>query len=104
MKKDEILLFLQKVDSLFHIKLSDKTVSYYSDYSSKIVYNNGKIVRVLPVDNKPSVDEQGNINPTAKKSSIKITKIEETNHGTITYYSDHSSLLFLIYPFVLNSK
>lgn len=73
------------------IKLSDKTISYYSDYSAKIVYNDGKIVRILPIDNKPSVDEQGNINPTAKKSIIKITKIEETNHGTITYYSDHSA-------------
>lgn len=73
------------------IKLSDKTISYYSDYSAKIVYNDGKIVRVLPIDNKSSVDEQGNINPTAKKSIIKITKIEATNHGTITYYSDHSA-------------
>ena len=71
------------------IVLSDKKISYYSDYSVKITYNNGNIVRVLPVDNKYSVDELGNINQSAKKSSIKVTKKEKTNHGTITYYSDH---------------
>ena len=74
-----------------HISLTDKNIYFYSDYSVKIVYNNGNIVRVLPVDNNYSVDELGNIDNNAKKSSIKIIKKEKTNHGTITYYSDFSA-------------
>ena len=53
--------------------------------------NNSSIARVLAVNDNYPVDEQGNIKSNAKKSNIKIVKVEKTNHGTVTYYSDHSA-------------
>lgn len=55
-----------KIKSLL---LPDKEIVYYSDYTVKITYKNGDIVRVLPADNNYSISDKGSIKSTAKESN-----------------------------------
>ena len=99
--KDEFFKYVSK--NYKDIAFTDRNDTLFPDVETgysfvKIVYNNGNIVRVLPVDNNYSVDELGNIDNTAKKSSIKIIKKESsyfssrTRKDTRSYRSNSTKL------------
>lgn len=84
---DEVILVIRK------IKLNNMEITYYSDKTAKIVYNNGSIYRILPVNNNYGVDENGIVSEQAKKVKLTIKNTITNNHGTQIIYSDGSSEL-----------
>ncbi len=68
-------------------------VTYYSDYSSKLVRSDGTIVRISKLPKgKYGIDENGVINSNSKRKTIYIVNKEELESGTvIVRYSDGSA-------------
>jgi hypothetical protein len=86
--KKEGIIFVVKT-----FKINGGTVTYYSDESSKLVRDDGSIVRISRLsDGGYGIDENGTINSRSRRKGITITKREDLESGVvIVYYSDGSA-------------
>lgn len=86
--KKEGIIFVVK-----EFEVKGQVIIYYSDGSSKLVREDGSIVRISSLsDGSYGIDNNGVINTRTKRKGITITKKEDLKSGTvIIYYSDGSA-------------
>lgn len=97
--KNNIFITNGEVLLVNKLETSDFIVKYYSDGTAiKILTKSNTIIRVAALTNgEYGIDEDGNINTSAKTREVKESKVKDYPWGKVIYYSDGSAS-------IINSK